>query len=91
MLGRISALREQGLPHARTAHTRRRPAMRGQPAMAVEEMSGAASFPGSPCSRFFAFVPNVRKRGKALLPALIAFLVTYDPGIQYDCDTKSYE
>ena len=27
-------------------------------------------------------VHNVRKRGKALLPALIAFLVTEDPGIQ---------
>jgi hypothetical protein len=29
----------------------------------------------------FAFVHNVRTRGKAFLPALIAPLVTYDPGI----------
>jgi hypothetical protein len=28
------------------------------------------------------FVHNVRKRGKALLPALIELLVTQDPGIQ---------
>src|SRR5438132_9102121 len=33
---------------------------------------------------FFEFVHNVRKRGKALLPALIALLVTSDPGIQYE-------
>jgi hypothetical protein len=31
---------------------------------------------------FFAFVHNVCKRGKALLPALIELLVTSDPGIQ---------
>ena len=31
---------------------------------------------------FFEFVHNVRKRGKALLPALIELLVTYDPGTQ---------
>ena len=33
---------------------------------------------------FFEFMHNVRKRGKALLPALIELLVTYDPGIQYE-------
>jgi transposase-like protein len=37
---------------------------------------------------FFEFVHNVRKRGKALLPALIELLVTYDPGIQYERGTK---
>ena len=31
---------------------------------------------------FFEFVHNVRKRGKALLGALIALLVSKDPGIQ---------
>ena len=31
---------------------------------------------------FFAFVHNVRKRGKALLGALIELLVSKDPGIQ---------
>lgn len=31
---------------------------------------------------FFECVHTVRKRGKALLPALIELLVTYDPGIQ---------
>jgi len=31
---------------------------------------------------FFEFVPNVRKRGKALLGALIELLVSEDPGIQ---------
>ena len=37
---------------------------------------------------FFEFVHNVRKRGKALLGALIELLVTYDPGIQYERGTK---
>ena len=31
---------------------------------------------------FFEFVHNVRKRGKALLGALIELLVSKDPGIQ---------
>src|SRR5947207_2712364 len=47
MLGK---LRENGLHHARTAQTRRSPAMRVQPAMEVEERPDAASSPGSPCS-----------------------------------------
>src|SRR5438093_3896815 len=50
MLGIIGKLRENGLHHARTAHTRRSPAMRVQPAMEVEERPDAASSPGSPCS-----------------------------------------
>src|SRR5207237_7207659 len=33
---------------------------------------------------FFAFVHNVRKRGKALLGALMELLVTEDPGIPYE-------
>jgi hypothetical protein len=33
---------------------------------------------------FFAFVHNVRACGKALLGALIEFLVTSDPGIRYE-------
>ena len=33
-------------------------------------------------SGFFEFVHNVRKRGKALLGALIELLVSKDPGIQ---------
>ena len=37
---------------------------------------------------FFAFIHNVRKRGKALLPALMEPLVTYDPGIQYERKRK---
>ena len=32
--------------------------------------------------RVFGNDNNIRKRGKALLPALIEFLVTEDPGIQ---------
>ena len=50
MLGIIGKLRENGLHHARTAQTRRSPAMRVQPAMEVEERPDAASSPGSPCS-----------------------------------------
>src|SRR3989442_633343 len=34
----------------------------------------------------FEFAHNVRKRGKALLGALMELLVTYDPGIQYEPD-----
>ena len=30
----------------------------------------------------FEFVHNIRKRGKALLGALMELLVTYDPGVQ---------
>ena len=33
---------------------------------------------------FFVFVHKARKRGKALLHALIELLVTEDPGIQYE-------
>lgn len=33
---------------------------------------------------FFEFVHNLRKRGKALLGALMELLVTYDPGVQYE-------
>src|SRR5712691_6701229 len=50
MLGIIGKLRENGLHHARTAQTRRSPAMRVQPAMEVEERPDAASSTGSPCS-----------------------------------------
>jgi hypothetical protein len=50
MLGIIGKLRENGLHHARTAQTRRSPAMRVQPAMEVAERPDAASSPGSPCS-----------------------------------------
>jgi hypothetical protein len=42
MLGRIGALRENGLPHSLPAQTRRSPAMRVKPAMEVEEIPDAA-------------------------------------------------
>src|SRR5262245_33404552 len=51
MLGSIGALRESGLPRAHAAHTRRSPAMRVPPAMAVEERPDAAESLGSLCSR----------------------------------------
>jgi transposase-like protein len=38
---------------------------------------------------FFEFVHNVRKRGKALLGALIELLVSKDPGIQSERDTDA--
>jgi site-specific recombinase XerD len=50
MLGIIGKLRENGLHHARTAHTWRLPTMRVQPAMEVAERPDAASSPGAPCS-----------------------------------------
>jgi hypothetical protein len=41
MLGIIGDLRERGLHHARTAHTRRSPAMAGFTRMAGKEMPDA--------------------------------------------------
>jgi hypothetical protein len=38
----------------------------------------------------FEFVHNVRKRGKALLGALIELLVTDNPGIQYEAGHKQH-
>ena len=50
---------------------------------------GALPKQNSPLSLgFFAFVHNVRQRGKVLLPARIALLVTSDPGIHYARQAK---
>jgi len=44
----------EGLHHARTAHTRKSPAMHLQPAMEVEERPDAVYSPGSLCSYHLA-------------------------------------
>src|SRR5215475_15452193 len=60
----------EGLHHARTAHTRRSPAMHMQPAMEVEEMPDAVYAPGSPCSPHLAAATRAWRRSGASGPEL---------------------